>query len=122
MDPYLPEDSIKYSTCLGAVSGFTGRIKTGYYGHGRKVGTGTVSVALTAIGQKISMDRPNSPLKMNGSDKLLHPLAVMISGLKKWDKPTEKKLSPFLERQAKTGDRLADCRQPSNVVLTTTNK
>ena len=92
VDPYLPEDSIKYSTCLRALSGFAGRVKTGYFGHGREVGTGTVSAALTAIGQKISMDRKHNPLKMDGSDKLLHPLAVMMSGLKKWDKPTEKKM------------------------------
>ena len=38
------------------------------------------------------MDRRYNPLKMNGSDKLLMPLQLMMSGFKKWDKPVEKKL------------------------------
>ena len=33
-----------------------------------------------------------NPLKLNGSDKLLQPLQLMMSGYKKWDKPVEKKL------------------------------
>ena len=36
------------------------------------------------------MEQGNNPLKMK-NDKLLHPLAVMMSGYRKWDKPTEKK-------------------------------
>lgn len=38
------------------------------------------------------MVRPYNPLKMKGTDKLLHPLGVMLSGFKTWDKPVQKKL------------------------------
>ena len=38
------------------------------------------------------MDRKYNPLKMNGSDKLLQPLQLLMAGYKKWDKPVEKKL------------------------------
>ena len=38
------------------------------------------------------MDRKYNPLKMDGSDKLLMPLQLMMKGARKWDKPVEKKL------------------------------
>ena len=84
------EDTTKYSRAIRTLSGFAARVKTGYFGHGREVASGTVSSALTAVGQAISMEQGNNPLKMK-NDKLLHPLAVMMSGYRKWDKPTHKK-------------------------------
>ena len=95
VDPYLPRDVTdrkSYIDGVRALSGFAGRVKTGYYGYGREVGSGTVSKAFTAIGQAISLDCGYNPLKMNGSDKLLHPLQRIMDGFKKWDKPTTKKL------------------------------
>ena len=77
---------------IRALSGFTGRVKTGYFSYDREVGSGAVSKAFTAIGQAISMDCGYNPLKMNRTDKLLHPLQRILDGFRKWDKPTEKKL------------------------------
>ena len=37
------------------------------------------------------MVRRYNPLKLDGSDALLKPLSIIISGYKKWDKPVEKK-------------------------------
>ena len=38
------------------------------------------------------MERRYNPLKLDGSDRLLQPLQLMMAGLRKWDKPTKKKL------------------------------
>jgi len=95
VDPYLPRDITDrrgYIDGIRALGGFAGRCKTGYYGFGREVQSGTVSKAFTAISQAISMDCGYNPLKMNGTDKLLHPLQRILDGFKKWDKPTTKKL------------------------------
>ena len=37
------------------------------------------------------MVRKYNPLKLKGSDKLLQPLSIIMSGYRKWDKPVEKK-------------------------------
>ena len=95
VDPYLPRDITDrraYIDGIRALSGFAGRVKTGYYGYGREVGSSTVRKAFTAVGQAISLDCGYNPLKMNGTDKLLHPLQRILDGFRKWDKPTEKKL------------------------------
>ena len=92
VDPWLPQQDCLYLQQIRAISGFGARVKTGFYGFGREISASSVSTALTAIGQTISMDRNYNPLKMNGSDKLLQPLQLMMSGFKKWDKPVEKKL------------------------------
>lgn len=91
VDPYLPDDESIYHHQIRALAGFAGRVKTGYYGYSREVQSGTVSSAFSAIGEEISMVRRYNPLKMNGSDKLLQPLKIMMAGCRKWDKPTEKK-------------------------------
>ena len=38
------------------------------------------------------MERRYNPLKLDGSDRLWQPLQIMMAGLRKWDKPTKKKL------------------------------
>ena len=38
------------------------------------------------------MEHRYNPLKLDGSDWLLPPLPLMMAGLRKWDKPTKKKL------------------------------
>ena len=92
VDPYLPQEDRLYEKHIRALSGFGARVKTGYYGFGREIGSSSVSTAFAAVGQEISMERRYNPLKMDGSDKLLQPLSLMMAGFKKWDKPTEKKL------------------------------
>ena len=52
------------------------------------------------------MERRYNPLKMEGLDKLLQPLALMMAGLRKWDKPTTKKQAvgvDVVERLCKMG-------------------
>ena len=92
VDPYLSEDTTTFTRAIRSISGFAGRVKTGFFGYSREVGSSTVRTALTAVGQKISMDRGYNPLKLNGSDKYLYPLQRMLEGFRKWDAPTNKKL------------------------------
>ena len=81
MDPLLPKDPAKYAEQLRALSGFSGRVKTGYFGYDCDIGSGSVSSAWAAIGQVISMDRIRSnPSKVDG--KLLHPLKKILDGFK----------------------------------------
>ena len=91
VDPYLPEDDSLYLEQIGALAGFSAQVKSGYYGYSCEIQSGSVSTALAAVGQEISMVRRYNPLKMNGSDNLLKPLGIIMSGYKKWDKPVEKK-------------------------------
>ena len=92
VDPALAKDQTPFATQVRTVSGFAARVRRGYYGRGRQVATGTVSKALTAVGQTISMDTGRNPLKPEGSDKLLFPIQVMLDGMRKVDPPTMKKL------------------------------
>lgn len=73
------------------LSGLYGLSRTGYFGHGRQIQSGT-SGALTAIGTKISLAHEVNPTKHNGTDKMLPCLARMMVGCHKQDSPTEKKL------------------------------
>ena len=72
--------------------GFAQRIRTGYYGRGRQVQAATVTSAITAVGQTISMAVGNNPAKILGSDKFLPALQIMIEGYEKADPPTRKML------------------------------
>ena len=71
---------------------FSGRVKAGWYGRGRQVANGTVTAALTAVGQAFTVDDRGNPLKPNGSNDYHHPVKVMLDGWKKEDSPTMKKL------------------------------
>jgi hypothetical protein len=68
------------------------RVRTGYYGKGKQVKNCTVSSALTAVGQTIALACNDNPTKVNGSDKLLPRLQVMLDGYRKEDPATIKKL------------------------------
>lgn len=91
VDPLLSESTTPFHLRVRALAGFAGRVRTGYFGHGREIGAQSVSTALTAVGQEISMVCGVNPVKLDGSDKLLYPLAVTLDGFRKWDKPTKKK-------------------------------
>ena len=45
-----------FTTRLRTATGFSTRAKKGFYGHKRTVAAGTVSAALTANGQALSLD------------------------------------------------------------------
>jgi hypothetical protein len=56
------------------------------------VQSSTVTSAITAIGQTISLACNNNPTKVAGSDKFISAIQVMIDGYTKADPPTTKML------------------------------
>ena len=90
VDPYLRETP--YVHRVRALSGFAARVRSGAYGRKKQVRVGTVSSALSAIGTTISLVRGVNPTKIEHSNNLIPRLAQMLSGWKKMDPPTIKKL------------------------------
>ena len=72
--------------------GSSGRVKLGWYGHGRQVANRTATTALTAVVQTFSVDDRDNPLKPQGSKDYHHGVKVILDGWKKDDPPTMKKL------------------------------
>ena len=66
-DPYL--QSTTFEQRIRGLTGFAQRVRTGYYGRGRQVQAATVTGAITAVGQTISMAVGHNPTKVIGSDK-----------------------------------------------------
>ena len=89
-DPYL--QSTTFEQRIRGLTGFAQRVRTGYYGRGRQVQAPTVTGAITAVGQTISLAIGHNPTKVLGSDKFLPALQVMIDGFAKEDPPTRKML------------------------------
>jgi hypothetical protein len=90
VDPYLQLTTFERQ--IRSLTGFAQRTHTGYYGRGRQVQATTVTGAITAVGQTISMVIRNNPTKVIGSEKFLPALQVMIDGYAKEDPPTRKML------------------------------
>jgi len=80
------------SHLIRSLTGFAQRVRTGYYGRGRQVQAATVTGAITAVGQTISLAIGHNPTKVIGSDKFLPALQVMIDGFAMEDPPTRKML------------------------------
>jgi hypothetical protein len=89
-DPYL--QSTTFEQRIRGLTGFAQRVRTGYYGRGRQVQAPTITGAITAVGQTISLAIGHNPTKVIGSDKFLPALQVMIDGFAKDDPPTRKML------------------------------
>jgi hypothetical protein len=89
-DPNL--QSTTFEQRIHSLTGFAQRVRTGYYGQGQQVQAATVTGAITAIGQTISLAIEHNPTKFIGSDKFLPALQVMIDGFAKEDPPTHKML------------------------------
>ncbi len=70
MDPFLQDTPFSDRVCM--LKGFDGRVRTGYYGHGKQVQAGSVSSTITAVGQTIALAKNTNPTKVLGSDKLCH--------------------------------------------------
>ena len=90
------------------LTGFAARVRSGYYGRRKQVSAGTVSKAITAIGQTIAMERGVNPTKLANSKDLLPQLAQTLEGWRKADPPTTKQLpveSDVPELLAATGAR-----------------
>ena len=90
MDPFL--QNISFSDRVSVLKGFAGRVRTGYYGRGKQVQTGSVSSAITSVGQVITLATNTNPTKIVGSEKLLPRLQQMLDGFRKADPPTVKQL------------------------------
>ena len=82
-DPYL--QTTTFEQRIRCLTGFAQRVRTGYFGRGRQVQAATVTGAITAVGQTISLAIGHNPTKVIGSDKFLPALQVMIDGFAKED-------------------------------------
>ena len=90
VDPHL--QGTPYGKRIRCLTGFAALQRKGYYGRGREVQVGSVSSALTAIGQKIALVHEINPTKQRGSDKFAPRIAEMMAGWGKDDPATVKKL------------------------------
>ncbi len=90
VDPYLQQ--IPYSKRVRCLTGFAARSRTGFYGQRRQVQSSTVTGAITAVGQTITLACNENPTKVLGSEKFLPALQIMIDGYTKANPPMQKKL------------------------------
>ena len=82
IDPYLQEES--YNTKVRAVTGFGGRVRTGYCGHGNQVTCARVQTAIRAIGQTCELDLGVNPL-YRAHERYLKQVELMFAGFKRDD-------------------------------------
>ena len=90
VDPYLQD--APYIDKVRVLTGFAVRVRGGGYGRGQRVQTSTVSTAVTAVGQTISLACGTNPTKIAGSDKMIPRLQQILDGWCKGDPPTKKQL------------------------------
>ena len=90
VDPYLQQ--VPYAKRVRCLTGFVAQTRTGLYGHRQQVQSSTVTGAITAIGQTITLACNKNPTKVLGSEKFLPALQIMVDGYTKADPPTQKKL------------------------------
>jgi hypothetical protein len=95
VDPYLQDTP--FSKRVRLLSGFTARVRMGYYGNGNQVKNCTVSSAITAVGQTIVLACDSNPTKVIRLEQLLPRLQIMLEGYRKADPPTRKKLPVKLD-------------------------
>ncbi len=80
------------TTKVHVLTRFAARVQHGHYGRGKRVTTGTVVGALTAVRQEIALAYGTNPTKIMGSYKLLPWLSQIYDGWRKEDPPTTKQL------------------------------
>jgi len=90
VDPFLQDTLFSERVCL--LKRFADRVRMGYYGQGKQVQAGSVSSAITSVGQAIALATNSNPTKIVGSEKLLPRLQQMLDGFQKADPPTLKQL------------------------------
>ena len=83
---------VRYEHAVRSLTGFAGVVRIGYFGRGRNVQGGTVSGALTAIGNNLTLVKSKEATKLRGKDKYLSRISQMLDGFKKDNPPTVKKL------------------------------
>ena len=87
VEPLLAKGMTTFTVNVSTICGFFERVKIEYYRQGCQVAAGAVLLALTAIGQAISMDTGVSPIKVEGPKKLLCPIQVVLDRWKKKGPP-----------------------------------
>jgi hypothetical protein len=90
VDPFLQDTPFTIRVHL--LTGFAGRVRTGYYGQGKQIQAGSISSSIMAIGQEIALAMNTNPTKIVGSNKPLPCLQQMLDGFRKADPPTTKQL------------------------------
>ncbi len=90
LDPYL--QGVQYTIKVRVLTGFAARSHQGYFGRGKRVATGTVVGAITAVRQEIALACGTNPTKITGGEKLLPRLLQIFDGWRKEDPPTSKQL------------------------------
>jgi len=90
LDPFI--QGIEYTTRVCTLTGFAARVWQGLFGKGKRVATGMVVGAITAIGQEVVLVCRQNPTKIAGSNKLLPRLSQTFDGWQKEDPPTTKQL------------------------------
>ena len=90
VDPSLQKNP--FHLRVRCLTGFTAITRSGYFGKGKQVQSGTVSTALTAVGKTVALAHGVNPTKTPGSDKFLPRLQEMLAGWGKEDPATSKKL------------------------------
>ena len=78
VDPEL--QNTPYITRVRCISGFVALTRRGYYGRGKQVQAGTVSGAVTSIGQAIALVHEINPTKRPGSKKFVPRVEQMLIG------------------------------------------
>ena len=94
VDPYLDPRTVSYNERVRALTVFGAAVRQGLYGNGKQTACGTVSTAISAVGQEIAMagGKEYNPVKIIGTDKFLHPIDRMLKGFRNEDPATVKKL------------------------------
>ena len=96
VDPELDETKVPYQLKARALTIFGAAVRKGIYGNCKQVVRDTVSTAISAIGQTITMDGRNgkeNPVMQQGSKhQFIAPVHRMLQGFANDDPPTTKKL------------------------------
>ena len=92
MTIFLRRLQTKHKKKIRAITGYSARVRRGHYGRGKRVQTGTVSSAITAVGQTITLEYGVNPTKIPGTDKFHPRISQTLDGMRKEDPPTSKKL------------------------------
>ena len=78
LDPFV--QGVEYTTRVCALTEFAARVRQGLYGRRKRVTTGMVVGAVTAVAQEVALVCGQNPTKVIGSEKLFPRLAQMIDG------------------------------------------
>lgn len=82
VDPYLANED--FATIVRSATGFSGRVRCGYYARGRQVTGARVQVAVRAIDQTCKMEIKRNPL-YHTPEQYLKPIKLIFAEFKRGD-------------------------------------